>query len=89
MRDFTLLESKLKALANNRRLRILHHLKKKHSVTVSALAKVLGISIEATSKHLSILKAAGIVRSKKRKLYVTYRLALHQDPLVKHILKRL
>jgi len=89
MRDFASIESKLKALANNRRLQMLHLMKKKHSVAVSALAKALGISIEATSQHLSILKTAGIVRSKKRKLYVTYRLALHQDPVVKQVIKRL
>ena len=88
-REFPALEQKLKALASKRRLQILSILRKKHTTTVSTLARKLGISVQAASKHLTTLARAEIVHAKRRGMYVTYRLALHQDPLVKHILKRL
>jgi len=80
------LERQCKALANERRLLILKELKRRHTASVGALAKVIHISLKATSKHLAILKAADILESRKRGLTVFYRLSLDQHAPVSQVL---
>ena len=82
----THLEPPLKVLASANRLRILQFLKKTKSAPVSKIARELNLSVEGTSQHLSRLKAEGIITPRKRGQYVTYRLALKQEPPVKQIL---
>jgi len=61
----------LKALAHETRLFIIETLKKTKSV--SELTLLVGSDISTVSKHLSILKNAGIVKSEKKgkNLYYT------------------
>ncbi len=80
------LERQLKALANERRLLILKELKKRRTASVGALAKIIHISLKATSKHLAILKAAGMLETRKRGLAVFYRLSLDQKEPSAHVL---
>tara|TARA_Y100000310_G_C20601828_1_gene773447 strand:- start:1117 stop:1389 length:273 start_codon:yes stop_codon:yes gene_type:complete len=80
------LEQQLKALANHRRLEIIAYLKKKRTGIVTDIAKDIGIRIEATSQHLRILKAAGIVEYVKRGRFSAYRLSLHQTEPAKKVL---
>ena len=87
--NIKMLSSRLRVLATERRLQILGHLKCHRHGTMSAIAKAIRLSPQATSQHLRILAAAGIVRRKKRGLYVTYRLVLHQEPPLQQILKLL
>lgn len=87
--NLKMFERRLKALANVRRLRIVQLLKRRRSVPVGAIAKTIGLSLTATSKHLAILAANNIVKTRKRGLEVYYRLSLHQKPPVKHILSLL
>jgi DNA-binding transcriptional ArsR family regulator len=78
------LEKYLKALANRRRLSILQHLKKKREASVGEIADAIGISFQATSKHLSILAALDIVEKDQRGLQMLYRLPPNQKPIVKY-----
>ena len=65
----------IKALANRRRLMILVCLRAKSFSTVGDLAETLRLSLKATSKHLLILKAAGIVDRGQAGLLAEYALA--------------
>ncbi len=59
-----------KAFANPARLYILHLLGK-HEYAVSDLHEILGISVTNLSQHLAILKAAGVIvtRREGKKIY--------------------
>lgn len=84
-----LLERQLRALAGRKRIEILSFLKKNRISSSGEIAKVIGISFTATSQHLKILSDANIVTSIKRGLFVTYRLFVPQNPVVKEVLEQL
>ena len=65
-------EKTLKALANQRRLRIIKYLKIKRSATVSAIAEHLKLSFKSTSKHLAVLFNAGILDKEQKSLSMFY-----------------
>lgn len=69
----------MKALANRRRLAILCFLKqggKKNSeASVGDIAEEIQLSFKATSKHLGVLSAAGIVDREQRSLQMFYHLS--------------
>jgi len=85
----TIIFRQLKALSNQKRLDILVYLRKNRSAYVGKLSKEIGISMQALSKHLKQLSDANIITSKKRGLYVTYRLFVPQSPIVKKVLDEL
>lgn len=76
-------ERSVKALANRRRLAILRFLKrgrekekkKRIEASVGDIAAEIRLSFKATSKHLGILSAAGIVDREQRSLQMFYRLS--------------
>ncbi|MFW6287962.1 MAG: ArsR/SmtB family transcription factor [bacterium] len=61
-----------KALAHETRLEIVDILREKREQCVCDLTEVLGVSQSSVSKHLAILKNAGIVDSRKEGLNVSY-----------------
>jgi DNA-binding transcriptional ArsR family regulator len=61
----------LKSLAHPSRLAILEYLKK-NEASVSEMVASLGIEQSGLSKHLSILKQAGILNSRQEKATVFY-----------------
>jgi DNA-binding transcriptional ArsR family regulator len=65
----------MKALAHPTRLFILDELSKGERC-VCELRDMVGADISTVSKHLAVLKAAGIVANDKRGLQVFYRLAI-------------
>src|SRR6266496_5813571 len=67
-----------KALSNPHRLEMLELLAQGER-TVDALATELGLSLANTSQHLQALRQAALVDSRKRGLFVAYRLA---DPAI-------
>lgn len=67
------LEKILKALANRRRLLILHYLKKNKEASVGTIAGAIRLSLKATSKHLNILSAADILEKEQRNVLMFYR----------------
>lgn len=69
-----ILERTLKALANRRRLAILRFLKKEREASVGDIANEIKLSFNATSKHLLLLSASGIVDREQRSLQMFYSL---------------
>ncbi len=63
-----------KALSHVHRLELLELLAQGER-NVEALAKVAGLSIANTSRHLQLLRLAGLVTSRKNGLFVFYRVA--------------
>ena len=64
----------LKALSDENRVRILCTLKG-HELCVCQLIELLGLAPSTVSKHLSILRAARLVESRKDGRWIYYRLA--------------
>ena len=65
----------MKALANRRRLAILRLLKTKKEASVGNISDEIKLSFKATSKHLGVLSAAGIVDREQRSLQMFYHLS--------------
>lgn len=66
-------ETKLfKALANERRLRILNQLTKFNPLTVGAIAEHIKLSFKSTSRHMQILYAVGLVKREQVNLEMYY-----------------
>ncbi len=65
----------MKAFANRRRLAILRFLKKEGRASVGDIAEEIRLSFKATSKHLGILSAAGIVDREQQSLQMFYHLS--------------
>lgn len=61
----------LKSLAHPSRLAILEYLKDRES-SVGEMVSTLGIEQSSLSKHLSVLKQSGILRSRQEKVTVFY-----------------
>ena len=73
MKRWTLI---FKAMANINRLKIIKLLSKGHSLNVSEIAKEIGISLNATSKHLIILSSLDVLEGKGHSGHVFYSLNL-------------
>jgi len=69
------LEKVLKALANRRRLAILRYIRSRKEAPVGQIAEHMNISFKATSKHLALLVAVGILDKEQRSLRMFFRLA--------------
>src|SRR6056297_306874 len=67
-------EKIMKSLANKYRLKIVDTLGENDKMCVSDLEETLNLNQSSVSKHLSILKDAGVVKSKKEGLKVYYTL---------------
>ena len=68
----------LKALSDKNRLRILKMLQAK-KMCVCELASALGITQPSVSRHLGILKSAGLVRDRKSGQWIEYALCTRPD----------
>lgn len=77
MREIT---RSLKALANERRLRVVHLLSQKGPRTVGDIAKELKLSIKSTSKHLHLLAAREMVELRQSGTHVVC--AVKENPYV-------
>ena len=80
------LEKTLKALANKRRLAIVHFLKKNKEATVTELAEAINLSFRSTSLHLAILFSAGVLDKRQQSTEVYYFLASRRHPTLEHVL---
>jgi rhodanese-related sulfurtransferase len=63
-----------RALAHGHRLELLEYLAQGER-TVESLARLTGLTMANTSRHLQLLRQAGLVMARKQGLYVHYRLA--------------
>jgi ArsR family transcriptional regulator len=84
-RRLNALETVFKALADKTRLRIIGLLVN-GEVCVCDIHDSLGIPQPTTSRHLAYLRRAGIVAARKDGLWVHYRLADLDDPVVEAVL---
>lgn len=75
----------LKALANERRVRILEELLGSMPLTVDALARRIKLSYQATSKHVAQLERCDLVDRTRQSLEVYYRVN-RQHPVLRAIL---
>jgi DNA-binding transcriptional ArsR family regulator len=64
----------IKAMAHPTRLFIVDELAKNGERCVCELTEMVGVDMSTVSRHLAVLKAAGIVEDDKRGLQVYYRL---------------
>jgi ArsR family transcriptional regulator, arsenate/arsenite/antimonite-responsive transcriptional repressor len=74
-----------KALADENRLRIIMMVKDREPC-VCQIVEVLGTAPSTASKHLSILKAAGLIDYYKEGRWIYYHLPRNPEPLVKDTL---
>ena len=65
----------MRALSNERRIRVMQMLIRYSNLTVTDIAHFLGISIMATSKHLHVLLRVGLVVSRRHGGSVEFRTA--------------
>lgn len=63
----------MRALSDVTRLRIVQELLKNAELTVGQIVAILGVSQPCVSKHLRVLREAGIVASEKRRTLVVCR----------------
>jgi DNA-binding transcriptional ArsR family regulator len=71
-------EKLLNVISHSSRWRMLRALCAGEGMTVTQLADDLGISVDMSSKHLKVLKDAGLIERKRNRLYAlvsTYQLA--------------
>lgn len=61
----------LKCLAHPTRLAVLEHLKRGEA-SVGSMVQALGVEQSSLSKHLALLRQAGILRSRQEKVTVYY-----------------
>ena len=76
-------------LENARRLPILKFLPKRRFASVGEIATEIRLSFKATSKHLGILYAAGILERDQQSLTINYRIASALHKATKHVLTTL
>jgi DNA-binding transcriptional ArsR family regulator len=72
----------LKVLANDTRLRLLHHLIRSGEANVSDMASTLGMKQQAVSNQLARLSDTGIVASRRDGNSIIYRVADRCVPLL-------
>jgi len=83
------LEKVLKALANERRLRIVGFLLKNKKADVTEISENINLSFRSTSKHLYLLKQADIVEIEHKSLHSYYSLIVNLPGFVKSIINNL
>ena len=74
------LEKVLKALANERRLRIVGFLLKNKKADVTEISENINLSFRSTSKHLYLLKQSDIVEIEHKSLHSYYSLIVNNQP---------
>ncbi|MBU3968718.1 winged helix-turn-helix domain-containing protein [Patescibacteria group bacterium] len=80
------IEKNYKALANRRRIAIIHFLCKENRVTVNNISDEINLSFKSTSRHLQVLKAIGMIDSEQVGLEQYYYLANRGNLFIKHLL---
>ncbi len=83
------LEKILKALANKRRIAIVRCLTNRKVLSVGSIATEINLSFKSTSRHLGLLRAAGIIDKDQRGLEMLYTLTDDMPPIALTIVKNL
>jgi DNA-binding transcriptional ArsR family regulator len=85
MENIKNLEKILKALANQRRLKIIKTLSKERELNVDQISEAIRLSFKATSKHLGILRQLDILDRKQVNLNMYYRISNNLPTIVKRL----
>ena len=72
MKNLKLLSRKLKALSNERRLRIIEELLKYKRLSVGEISGKIKLSFRSTSRHLKVLENAGFIDSEQVSINIYY-----------------
>lgn len=75
-----------KALSDETRLRIMNLLAHEDEMCVSDLAKLLGVHQSKVSRHLTVLRNAGLVEPRRDGVRMLYRFVEPTQPLHTHLL---
>ena len=78
----------LKALANRRRLMIVHFLNTKGSASVGNIAEHVSLSFAATSRHLRVLAVASLVETEQINTTVNYSLPKSRHVALDTVLRK-
>jgi DNA-binding transcriptional ArsR family regulator len=81
MADAAKLTGIFKLFSVESRVRIILALKRR-GMSVTEITSKLGISQEATSQHLRVLRDAGIVKSQRKGFHVYYSLDKHNTTII-------
>ena len=76
-----------KALANERRFLILKYLLTRKELTVGEISKLISLSFKSTSRHLSVLVGANLVKARQIDLNRFY--SINNSGFSKHLLELL
>ncbi len=66
------LTKSFKAVANDRRIRILRMLLKKREMSISQISQGINLSFKSTSRHLLRLEDVGLIKRRQDSLWVYY-----------------
>lgn len=66
------LAKKLKAIANDKRLKILYHIIDDEELSVGEIEKLVDLSQSALSQHLSVLRGENIVKTRRKAQTIYY-----------------
>lgn len=80
------LEKLLKALANEKRLKILELLKGRRVLNVGEIAKMLDIPLNTVSRHLRILEAVDIVSHTRKRTEIYYKLSKYHNAVIRNVM---
>jgi ArsR family transcriptional regulator len=79
----------MSVISNSRRLLILCKLAEHGEMTVTRLVDAIGLSQSALSQHLALMRAIGLVTTRKEGLNVHYRIADPRAYELMHALERI
>ena len=68
-----------KAVANERRVKIIRMLGKKDEMTVNSIANELNLSMPAVSRHLVKLESVGLLKKRQTSKWIYYSLNLDKN----------
>lgn len=75
-----------KALANEKRLQILHLLIRRGPLTVGSISERLDFPIQTTSRHLSQLEKVGLVKTRQKRNWIYYQIAKESPQIIRKTL---
>ena len=80
------LAKKLKAIANDKRLKILYHIMDDNELSVGEIEKLVDLSQSALSQHLAVLRQEDVVKTRRKAQTIYYSV---KDEKIRQILAQL
>lgn len=80
------LERECKALGHVKRIRIIALLRRRRTASVGEIAQHIHCTLPTASHHIHALKNAGVVRDRRRGMFVLYELSPKPDLMTRALL---